>query len=32
MHRISNKTEADPILGGAFISDYLEVTANCGQA
>jgi hypothetical protein len=30
--RISNETEADPILGGAFIGDYLEVTANRGKA
>jgi hypothetical protein len=30
--KISNETEADPILGGAFIGDYLEVTANRGQA
>jgi hypothetical protein len=30
--RISDETEADPILGGAFIGDYLEVTANRGVA
>jgi hypothetical protein len=30
--KISNETEADPILGGAFIGDYLEVTANRGRA
>jgi hypothetical protein len=30
--KISNETESDPILGGAFIGDYLEVTANKGTA
>jgi len=30
--KISNETESDPILGGAFIGDYLEVTANRGRA
>jgi hypothetical protein len=30
--KISNETEADPLLGGAFIGDYLEVTANRGRA
>jgi hypothetical protein len=30
--RVSNETEADPLLGGVFIGDYLEVTANRGQA
>jgi hypothetical protein len=29
---ISNETEADPLLGGVFIGDYLEVTANRGRA
>jgi hypothetical protein len=29
---ISNETEADPLLGGAFIGDYLETTANRGRA
>jgi hypothetical protein len=30
--KISNETEADPLLGGVFIGDYLEVTANRGRA
>ena len=30
--KISNETEADPLLGGAFIGDYLEVTANRSHA
>jgi hypothetical protein len=30
--RISNETESDPLLGGAFIGDYLEITANRGRA
>jgi hypothetical protein len=30
--KISNETEADPLLGGVFIGDYLEVTANQGGA
>jgi hypothetical protein len=30
--KISNETEADPLLGGAFIGDYLEITANRGRA
>jgi len=28
---ISNETEADPILHGAFIGDYLQIDANAGR-
>ena len=30
--RISNETEADPILGGTFIGDYFQIDANDGKA
>ena len=29
---VSNETEADPILGGSFIGDYIEVSAFGGEA
>jgi hypothetical protein len=29
---VSNETEADPLLGGTFIGDYIEVTAAFGHA
>ena len=28
---ISNETEADPLLGGAFIGDYFQIDANAGR-
>jgi hypothetical protein len=30
--RVSNESEADPILGGAFIGDYIEVYAHRNRA
>jgi hypothetical protein len=30
--RVSNESEADPLLGGSFIGDYIEVTARDGLA
>jgi hypothetical protein len=30
--KISNETEADPILGGSFIGDYIQVDAVAGAA
>jgi hypothetical protein len=30
--KTSNETEADPIVGGTFIGDYIEVSANRGRA
>ena len=29
--RISNETEADPILGGTFIGDYFQIDPNDGK-
>lgn len=28
---VSNETEADPLLGGSFIGDYIEISASNGQ-
>ena len=29
--RISNEPEADPIFGGVFIGDYMQIDANAGR-